>query len=148
MTRKQAIREIDDLDYYLQHHTDDYSESSHTAMMMAISALEQEPSSSENPNKCDKPPCKMWSIKDVAKCFEKHGIIEQEPCDDAISRHKAIVMITAYEGKSAQIEALEQLPSVQPSLPKPENPEYCEGCIHDEVCGFFGTEGCAFKDVR
>ena len=36
-------------------------------------------------------------------------------CEDAISRHKAIVMITAYEGKSAQIEALEQLPSVQPS---------------------------------
>ena len=43
MTREQARREIDDIDYYLQHHTDDYSESSHTAMMMAISALEQEP---------------------------------------------------------------------------------------------------------
>ena len=41
MTREEARREIDDLDYYLQHHTDDYSESSHTAMMMAISALEQ-----------------------------------------------------------------------------------------------------------
>ena len=42
MTREQARREIDDIDYYLQHHTDDYSESSHTAMMMAITALEQE----------------------------------------------------------------------------------------------------------
>lgn len=40
--------------------------------------------------------------------------LSQEPCEDAISRHKAIVMITAYEGKSAQIEALEQLPSVNP----------------------------------
>lgn len=50
-------------------------------------------------------------------------LLEQEPCEDAISRHKAIVMITAYEGKSAQIEALEQLPSVQPS--RKENIE-CE----------------------
>ena len=49
--------------------------------------------------------------------------LEQEPCEDAISRHKAIVMIAAYEGKSAQIEALEQLSSVQPS--RKENIE-CE----------------------
>ena len=40
MTKEQAIREIDDLDFYLQHHTDDYGESSHTAMQMAIQALE------------------------------------------------------------------------------------------------------------
>ena len=39
MTREVARREIDSLDYYLQNHTDDYSEESHTAMMMAISAL-------------------------------------------------------------------------------------------------------------
>ena len=43
MTREQARREIDSLDFYLQNHTDDYSEESHTAMMMAIKALEQEP---------------------------------------------------------------------------------------------------------
>ena len=47
MTREQARREIDSLDFYLQNHTDDYGEESHTAMMMAIEAL----SSSENPNK-------------------------------------------------------------------------------------------------
>lgn len=41
MTKEQAIREIDSLDFYLQHHTDDYSEESHTAMMMAISALSE-----------------------------------------------------------------------------------------------------------
>lgn len=41
MTREQAKREIDSLDYYLQNHTDDYAEESHTAMMMAIQALEQ-----------------------------------------------------------------------------------------------------------
>jgi len=39
MKAEQAIREIDSLDFYLQNHTDDYSEESHTAMMMAISAL-------------------------------------------------------------------------------------------------------------
>ena len=43
MTREQAKREIDSLDYYLQNHADDYSEESHTAMVMAIQALEQEP---------------------------------------------------------------------------------------------------------
>ena len=43
MKNKTARREIESLDYYLQNHTDDYSEESHTAMMMAIKALEQEP---------------------------------------------------------------------------------------------------------
>jgi len=43
MTREQAKREIDSLDFYLQNHTDDYGEESHTAMMMAIKALEQQP---------------------------------------------------------------------------------------------------------
>lgn len=47
MTREQAKREIDSLDYYLQNHTDDYSEESHTAMMMAISALEKNESAEE-----------------------------------------------------------------------------------------------------
>lgn len=42
MKREQAMREIDSLDYYLQNHTDDYGEESHTAMMMAIKALERE----------------------------------------------------------------------------------------------------------
>lgn len=45
MTREQASREIDSLDFYMQNHTDDYGEESHTAMMMAKDAL----SSSENP---------------------------------------------------------------------------------------------------
>lgn len=42
MKNETARREIESLDYYLQNHTDDYSEESHTAMMMAIQALEQE----------------------------------------------------------------------------------------------------------
>ena len=43
MKNETARREIELLDYYLQNHTNDYSEKSHTAMMMAIKALEQEP---------------------------------------------------------------------------------------------------------
>ena len=39
MKNKTARREIESLDYYLQNHTDDYSEESHTAMMMAKDAL-------------------------------------------------------------------------------------------------------------
>ena len=41
MTIEEARREIDSLDFYLQNHTDDYGEESHTAMMIAIKALEQ-----------------------------------------------------------------------------------------------------------
>ena len=43
MTREDARREIDSLDFYLQNHTDDYSEESHVAMVMAMKALEEEP---------------------------------------------------------------------------------------------------------
>ena len=39
MKRETAKREIDSLDFYLQNHTNDYSEESHIAMMMAIDAL-------------------------------------------------------------------------------------------------------------
>lgn len=45
MKAEVAKREIESLDYYLQNHTNDYSEESHTAMMMAIQALGQEPKS-------------------------------------------------------------------------------------------------------
>ena len=41
MKNEAARREIESLDFYLQNHTNDYSEESHTAMMMAIKALEQ-----------------------------------------------------------------------------------------------------------
>ena len=59
--------------------------------------------------------------------------IPYESCEDAISRHKAIVMITAYEGKSAQIEALEQLSSVNPQEPcdKCEVGNPCLYCKHE-----------------
>lgn len=41
MKNETAKREIESLDYYLQNHTNDYSEESHTAMMMAMDALKQ-----------------------------------------------------------------------------------------------------------
>lgn len=41
MKAEVAKREIESLDYYLQNHTNDYGEESHTAMMMAISALSE-----------------------------------------------------------------------------------------------------------
>lgn len=40
-----------------------------------------------------------------------------EPSGDLISRRKAIIVISGCDGKSAQIEALEQLPSVRPQEP-------------------------------
>lgn len=41
MKDETARRKIESLDYYLQNHTNDYSEESHTAMMMAMKALDQ-----------------------------------------------------------------------------------------------------------
>jgi len=43
MRNETASREIESLDHYLQIYTGDYGEESHTAMMMAIKALEHEP---------------------------------------------------------------------------------------------------------
>ena len=91
MNNKEARRELDSIDYYLQHHTDDYSERSHDAMMMAISAL------------------------------------EQEPCDDAISRDAVIEAIASndstngtvavFTGKQV-IAMINKLPSVRPQEQK------------------------------
>ena len=78
MTREQAKREIDSLDFYLQNHTDDYSEESHTAMMMAIKAL------------------------------------EQEPCDDVISRQTVLDMMQIKMGDKELYKAVYDLPSVTP----------------------------------
>jgi hypothetical protein len=59
MKNETARREIESLDYYLQNHTDDYSEESHTAMMMAVKVLEQQP--------CED----AVSRKAVIDCFKK-----------------------------------------------------------------------------
>lgn len=63
---------------------------------------------------------KPMTVDEMEREYEKskalfHKIVE---CDDAISRKKAICVISACDGKSAQIEALEQLPSVTPSILK------------------------------
>ena len=66
MTREQARREIDSLDFYLQNHTDDYGEESHTAMMMAKDAL----SNSENPNTCDDAISRAIVQEEITKSIE------------------------------------------------------------------------------
>ena len=64
-------------------------------------------------------------FKQMCEIVEKDGRIivnkqrmlkalEQEPSEDAVSRGKAIYEISVKDGKSEQIEALMQLPSVQP----------------------------------
>lgn len=68
----------------------------------------------------------MKSIKDNLNSVDQNleQNLEQIQCDDCISRHKAIVAITACDGKSAQIEAIEKLPSV---TPKPKT-GHCKDC--------------------
>ena len=68
MTREQAKREIVSLDFYLLNHTDDYGEESHTAMMMAINALEELPKRRKE--------AKRWKAK----------AMQHNSCNDAISR--------------------------------------------------------------
>ena len=44
------------------------------------------------------PKTDAWSIKDVADTFKKHGlIVEQEPCDDAISREELLKAIDTWD---------------------------------------------------
>lgn len=70
MTREQARREIDSLDFYLQNHTDDYGEESHTAMMMAKDAL----SCSEKPNKWIPVSERLPEVgSEVLVCFDFKG---------------------------------------------------------------------------
>ena len=76
--------------------TDKDREQTEKAVEMAISALEQEP-------------CETSTDEPMTMVYPTIF------CEDAISRRKAISVISACDGKSAQIEALEQLPSVQPS---------------------------------
>ena len=103
---------------------------------------------------CGVKPCKDAVSRGVLEqvMWERDIAIEQlhelgyelgqkiEPCEDAVSRRKAIHVISACDGKSAQIEALEQLPSVTQKsgewieLPKAlnpnENPCKCSECGH------------------
>ena len=84
MTNEQAKHKIDLLDFYLQNYTNDYGEESHTAMMMAIKAL------------------------------------EQQTCEDAISREDALMALTGEWTESTDelihrfIRRIRTLPSVKP----------------------------------
>ena len=81
MTREYAKREIDSLDFYLQNHTDDYSEESHTAMMMAIKTLEQEP--------CEDCISRQAVIEGINNYIEKAQITGTK--DDFISFEELVV---------------------------------------------------------
>ena len=86
MTREEAIAHGEEqLDIFGGEHAE--------FIKMAISALKQQPICPSSGVDCEDCPA-------------------YEPCEDAVSRRKAIHVISACDGKSAQIEALEQLPSV------------------------------------
>jgi len=70
MTKKQAKREIDFLDLYLQNHTDDYGEESHTAMMMAIDAL----SRSEMVESADDDLISRKAVLELSKWDSREGL--------------------------------------------------------------------------
>jgi len=85
--------------------------------------------------------------------------VAQQPCTDAISRRKAIHAISACDGKSAQIEALEQLPPATPQQKTGRwifkafdeetgisNSYWCSACnypmaqVYDDCCAHCGAK--------
>ena len=102
MKNETASREIELLDYYLQNHTNDYSEKSHTAMMTAIKAL------------------------------------EQEPCEDAISRQAVLDLIEHYNsdglgsvfyGYEEGVKFADAVNKLPPVNSKELKTGHCEDCI-------------------
>ena len=86
MKEEVAKREIESLDYYLQNHTDDYSEESHTAMMMAIDAL-------NNADVLDK----IIAEIDVARFIDKDTKIVKNA--NASGLEVAMQIIDKYKGE-------------------------------------------------
>lgn len=83
MKNETARREIESLDYYLQNHTDDYSEESHTAMMMGIKALEQEPV-------LDKIRAEIESLQNANPSYWHSGdMVERDEVFEIIDKYKA-----------------------------------------------------------
>ena len=94
MTREQARREIDSLDFYLQNHTDDYGEESHTAMMMAKDAL----SRSEIPNTCGDAISRQAALNSLIDNTHLDGYDLAEALD-AIENKEKLPPVTQKSGK-------------------------------------------------
>jgi len=129
MKNETARREIESLDYYLQSHTDDYSEESHTAMMMGIKALEQEP------------------CEDMTTAYLMGYYADKEPCDDCISRQAVLDLVYAdwkYEGLETHVESL------PPVTPQPKWIPVSERLPKEDGLYLVYTEEqpfvCPFKD--
>lgn len=63
-----------------------------------------------------------------------------------MAKQKAFGMLTA-EGA---LRAVANAPTIEPERKKPEQQEsakeYCNDCIHCEMCSWYPVEGCEFKD--
>lgn len=132
MKKETERREIEALDYYLQNHTNDYSEESHMAMMMAVKALEQEPCEDEEYEK-DLNELKEQIFKEGNTLISKQDLLERfveidneyknshwnllqilanidiligkEPCEDAVSRQAVIDTIYhEFSGENLDID--------------------------------------------
>lgn len=93
-----------------------------------------------------------------------------EPCEDAISRLAAIYYVKSHIAElitesgidknahtnsvlRAIINGIETMPSVTPTRSqnpernRPESIKYCENCNHIEMCLWYPTDGCEFRDA-
>lgn len=127
MTREQARREIDSLDFYLQNHTDDYGEESHTAMKMAIKAL----SSAEKLNEwipvTERLPEAGEYVGDVARYY----LVQNEYGDMLVARYThSGYWRQIYQLKPIGDEIVAWMPL--PQKYKEEIPTVAEGSDKDE----------------
>lgn len=118
MKNETARQEIESLDYYLQNHTDDYSEESHTAMMMAIKALEQQLSEDCisrqavidhicEDKECYKEECKGRTLK---RCYDLQWVfdlpsVKPKYTDEEIDKAQAVEQ--AYVDKMVELAVAE-----------------------------------------
>ena len=110
MKNETARREIESLDYYLQNHTNDYSEESHTAMMMAIDAL----SNSEKPNKWIPVSERLPEFRKEVLTCSNGGFIEIQSLEDSYDGY--------WENQKGDWTDLEEITAWMP-LPEPYREE-------------------------
>lgn len=140
MTLQEAINTLNSIkEYYNDKNEDSYvgfDNEDNEALDMAIKALEQEPCE----NWYDVPSDEMTleqarqAVRDLRKMWAEH--LEQEPCEDAISRQAVLDMMQMRMGGKELYMAVYDLPSVTPKQKAGKWIEHCYQNLSCSNCGY------------
>ena len=144
MTNEQVKHKIDLLDFYLQNYVNDYGEESHTAMMMAIKALEQQTCEDAVSRKAvlglfaqnadaTRPYSKTWEEVKALPSVNPQRYVKNERKesvrimqDELISRQAVLDVIDDIDKTACMneyhviVDAIDKLPSVKPQYTEDE----------------------------